>query len=187
MKETLLCSLESKIVQQYSFLLAPLLRTHCTLKIPEMSDIIIPPQKILENIEQYTKRKAILQARYSNCLTIAEGVEYIVPALHTHDQSLEMLSQLEIKEPSCVKRTVIVVANPVGNFKMIEHCILGTLQFHQTISLLSKDQSGLDSYFFITNIQKFESDCTVAEYCHELDQLKVNLAEALLYYLNKGK
>lgn len=184
MKEILLCSLESKIIQQYSFLLAPLLRTHCTLKIPEMSDVIIPPQKISETIEQYTKRIAVLHARYTNCIAIAENSEYIVPALHVSETNVDAMSQLEIKEPSCIKRTVVVIANAVGNYKIIEHCLLGTLQFHQTASLLPA-QKTLDSYFFITNLQKFEHDCSLQEYCHELDQLKVNLAEAILYYTRR--
>ena len=151
------------------------------IKVEKLSEDIITNSEVKESLDDIAANailKAKTYAQKSGHLTLADDTAIFIPALNNEPGIavrrwggilpkeisdaewekffLNKINKLQITEPACIKRQVIAISKPNGNYKIIENNLFGKIKTHG--AGVYKPGGPFSAYFFIDQCQRFESE-----------------------------
>lgn len=173
------------------------------IKLEKLTKDIIANTKITESLDDIVANeilKAQTYAKQSGHLTLADDTAIFIPALNNEPGIavrrwggilpkeisdaewekffLNKINGLEITEPACIKRQVIAISKPTGEYKIIENNFFGKIK----IPGVGMYRSGgpFSAYFFIDQCQRFESELNKNDEDILYAEFKLKVIDAIL-------
>jgi len=173
------------------------------VKIEKLAENIITDTEVEESLDDIAVNailKAQTYAKKSGYLTLADDTAIFIPALNNEPGIavrrwggilskeisdtewekffLNKINKLKITEPACIKRQVIAISKPTGEYKIIENNFFGKIKVPG--AGVYKPGGPFSAYFFLDQCQRFESELSKDEEDILYAELKLKVIDNIL-------
>lgn len=173
------------------------------IELEKLAENIIVNNEVKESLDDIVANailKAKTYAKKNGHLTLADDTAVFIPALNNEPGIavrrwggilpneindvewekffLNKISELQTAEPACIKRQVIAISKPNGDYRIIENNLFGKIKVPG--AGVYKQGGPFSAYFFIDQCQRFESELNKDDEDILYAELKLKIIDAIL-------